>query len=129
MATGEKAMSKKILVIDDDPTLVKIVQPFLESHDFKVTVATDGQDGLEMLKKDQPDLIVLDVQMPRMNGYTFIFELKKIIDIRKIPIIVLTAKEGMAEIFKVEGVKDYICKPFKPEVLLTAIKKYLGAAT
>ena len=51
--------------------------------------------------------------------------LQKIVNIKAIPIIVLTAKEGMAEIFKVEGVKDYITKPFKPEVLLTAVKKYL----
>ena len=121
-------MSKRILVIDDDPTLVKVVQPFLQSHDFLVSVAHDGQEGIEAVKKDIPDLIVLDVQMPRMNGYTFVFELKKITNSRTIPIIVLTAKEGMAEIFKVEGVKEYIKKPFKPEVLLTAIKKYIETA-
>ncbi|MEI7998839.1 MAG: response regulator transcription factor [Candidatus Omnitrophota bacterium] len=121
-------MAKKILVIDDDPTLVKVVQPFLEAHDFSVRIAYDGQEGIELVKKDAPDLIVLDVQMPRMNGYTFVFELKKIANVKTVPIIVLTAKEGMAEIFKVEGVKEYICKPFKPEVLLSAIKKYLEVA-
>lgn len=119
-------MPKRILVIDDDPTLVKVVKPFLESHDFKVNIAGDGLEGLESIKKERPHLIVLDIQMPKMNGYTFVFELKKIVDIKDMPIIVLTAKEGMAEIFKVEGVKEYITKPFKPEVLLTAIKKYLG---
>ena len=118
-------MSKKVLVIDDDPTLLKVVQPFLEAHGFVVSTATDGQVGIDLVKKDPPDLIVLDVQMPRMNGYTFVFELKKVINIKTLPIIVLTAKEGMAEIFKVEGVKEYICKPFKPEVLLAAIKKYV----
>ena len=118
-------MSKKILVVDDDPTLVKVVQPFLESHGFQVRIAVDGLEGIEMVKKESPDLIVLDVHMPRMNGYTFVFELKKITNAQTIPIIVLTAKEGMAEIFKVEGVKEYITKPFKPEVLLTAIKKYI----
>ena len=117
-------MAKKILIIDDDPTLIKVVQPFLESHDFAITIATDGEQGIEMVQKQRPDLIILDVQMPKMNGYTFVFELKKIPGIKAVPIIVLTAKEGMAEIFKVEGVKEYITKPFKPEVLLTAIKKY-----
>ena len=119
-------MLKKVLIIDDDPTLVKVLQPFLTSHDFSVSVARDGQEGLEAAKKQTPDLIVLDVQMPRMNGYTFVFELKKVTSIESVPIIVLTAKEGMAEIFKVEGVKEYISKPFKPEVLLAAIKKHIG---
>lgn len=122
-------MSKKILVVDDDPTLIKVVQPFLESHAYTVATAYDGEQGIEAVKKSRPDLIVLDIQMPRMNGYTFVFELKKIMDIKGLPIIVLTAKEGMAEIFKVEGVKEYICKPFKPEVLLTAIKKYLDPSS
>ena len=120
-------MSKKILVADDDPTLIKVIQPFLESHNYNVITAHDGEQGIDAVKKNKPDMIVLDIQMPRMNGYTFIFELKKITDIKNLPIIVLTAKEGMAEIFKVEGVKEYICKTFKPEVLLTSSKKYVPA--
>ena len=119
-------MPKKILVIDDDPTLIKMVQPFLESHGFSVAAAMNGEEGIEKLKSDRPDLIILDVQMPKMNGYTFIFEMKKIGGARSIPIIVLTAKEGMAEIFKVEGVREYITKPFKPEVLLNHINKHAG---
>lgn len=119
---------KKILVIDDDPTLVKVIQPFLESHGYEVSLAGDGEEGIAQVKKSTPDLIVLDVQMPRMNGYTFVFELKKVASSKAVPIIVLTAKEGMAEIFKVEGVKEYITKPFKPEVLLTAIKKHIEPA-
>ena len=118
-------MAKKILVIDDDPTLIKLVQPFLESHGFSVAAAVDGEDGIAKLKAEKPDLIVLDVQMPRMNGYTFIFEMKKLSGTKSIPIIVLTAKEGMAEIFKVEGVKEYVTKPFQPEVLLNKINKHV----
>ena len=117
-------MAKKILVIDDDPTLIKVVQPFLEAHGFAVTVAVDGEQGIEHIKAEKPDLIVLDVHMPKMNGYTFIFEMKKLTGAKTIPIIVLTAKEGMAEIFKVEGVKEYITKPFQPEQLLSNINKY-----
>ncbi len=119
-------MAKKILIIDDDPTLLKMVQPYLESHGFLVATAVDGEQGIERIKADRPDLIILDVQMPKMNGYTFMFEIKKINGTKNIPIIVLTAKEGMAEIFKVEGVKEYVVKPFKPEVLLTHINKYIG---
>ena len=119
-------MAKKILLIDDDPTLIKLVQPFLESHGFAVTAANDGEEGIEQLKSIRPDLIILDVQMPRMNGYTFIFEMKKLTGSKSIPIIVLTAKEGMAEIFKIEGVKEYVTKPFKPDALLSHINKHLA---
>ena len=118
-------MAKKILVIDDDPTLIKMLETFLTAHGFEVGAAIDGDDGLAYIKDKRPDLIVLDVQMPKMNGYTFMFEFKKIPHAGNIPVIVLTAKQGMAEIFKVEGVKEYITKPFQPEVLLTNIKKYV----
>ena len=118
-------MAKKILLIDDDPTMIKMLQTFLTAHGYVISVATDGDDGLAQLKNSSPDLIVLDVQMPKMNGYTFMFELKKVPNASTIPIIVLTAKQGMAEIFKVEGVKEYVTKPFQPEALLTQIKKYI----
>ncbi len=121
-------MPKSILVVDDDPTLVKVVKPFLESQDYSVTIANNGEEGLEKVTEKLPNLIVLDVQMPKMNGYTFVFELKKIKNADKIPVIVLTSKEGMSEIFKLEGVKEYILKPFKPEVLLQAINKHLAPA-
>lgn len=118
-------MPKKILIIDDDPGLVKIVSAFLSSHGYLVSAAVDGEEGIAKVAADRPDLIILDVQMPKMNGYTFVFELKKIPHSHHIPIIVLTVKEGMAEIFKVEGVKEYLTKPLQPEVLLTNIKKYV----
>lgn len=119
-------MAKKILVIDDDPGLIKMVDSFLVAHAYQVLIATDGDEGLAMVKSDQPDLILLDVQMPKMNGYTFVHECKKIPNALNIPIIVLTAKQGMAEIFKVEGVKEYITKPFSMERLLESIKKYIN---
>ncbi len=118
-------MSKKILIIDDDPTLTKMAETFLASHGYQVAVASDGEEGLQKVASFHPNLIILDVQMPKMNGYTLMFELKKIPNAASIPIIVLTAKEGMAEIFKVEGVKEYLTKPLQPDVLLAHIKKLL----
>lgn len=118
-------MSKKILVIDDDPGLVKMVDSFLVGRGFQVIVAVDGDEGLVKVKNENPHLIILDVQMPKMNGYTFVHECKKIQSASNIPIIVLTAKQGMAEIFKVEGVKEYITKPFSMEKLLESIKKHI----
>ena len=119
-------MGKKILVVDDDPSLVKMVDSYLTAHGYQVLVGTDGDEGLAKIKSDVPDLIILDVQMPRMNGYTFVHECKKIPEAINVPIIVLTAKQGMAEIFKVEGVKEYITKPFAMEKLLESIKKHIN---
>jgi len=118
-------MQKKILVIDDDPGLIKMVQSYLTAHSYQVVSATDGDEGIEKVKTEKPDLIMLDVQMPKMNGYTFVHECKKISANFDIPIIVLTAKQGMAEIFKVEGVKEYMTKPFAMEKLLEHVKKYI----
>ena len=115
----------KILIIDDDLALLKMLTAFLSSHGYTVLTAVDGEEGLAQVNKEKPNLIVLDVQMPKMNGYTFLFELHKIPYGEHIPIIVLTAKEGMAEIFRVEGVKQYMTKPFQPEVLAMHIKKYV----
>jgi DNA-binding response OmpR family regulator len=117
-------MSKKILIIDDDKTVVKMLEAFLTAHGYEILTAGDGEEGIQKIKSNPPDMIVLDVQMPRMNGYTFMFELKNCLS-SPIPVIVLTAKEGMAEIFKVEGVKEYLVKPLQPEALLIYIKKYL----
>lgn len=118
-------MAKKILIIDDDRSLLKMAGSYLEAHGYEVACSLDGDEALTAIKANAPDLIVLDVQMPKMNGYTFLFELKKIENAQKIPVIVLTAKEGMAEIFKLEGVKEYITKPLQTETLLTLIKKHI----
>lgn len=118
-------MAKNILIVDDDPTIVKLVVGFLSAHGFNVDSAESGDEGIEKIKKSKPDLIILDVQMPKMNGYTFVFELKKIVDTSTIPIIVLTGKTGMEEIFKVEGVKEYMIKPVVTENLLINIKKHI----
>ncbi len=118
-------VAKSILIIDDDPTLLTMLKSFLESHGYVVDTADGGEKGLEQIKIKVPDLIVLDVQMPKMNGYTFVMELKKDVAMNAVPIVVLTAKEGMSEIFKVEGVKEYMTKPFHPQKFLELIKKYV----
>ena len=118
-------MGKNILVIDDDRALVKIIDNFLQTQGYSVHCAYDGDEGLAKLKELIPQLIILDIHMPRMNGYTFLLEAKKIIDIKSVPVIVLTAKEGMDELFKMEGVQEYLVKPFQPDGLLEKIKKYI----
>ncbi len=118
-------MNKKILIVDDDRTVIALLTPFLTSHGFTVASSHDGEEGIAMVADNAPDLIVLDVQMPKMNGYTFVYELKKKVGNRVPPIIVLTAKEGMAEIFKVEGVQEYLTKPIDMQKLLEVVRKLI----
>jgi len=120
--TTEKMVSKRILIIDDDPTFIKIIVPFLQSQGFEVIVALDGAEGIRKLSEN-PHLIILDIQMPVMDGYQFILEKKKMEGEKNVPVIVLTAKDGMAEMFKVEGAREYLLKPFQPAALLNSIQR------
>jgi CheY-like chemotaxis protein len=120
--TREKTTSKKILIIDDDITFIKIIEPFLQSQGFEVMVAFDGAEGIKKLK-DNPHLIILDIQMPVLDGYGFILEKNKIEVDKKVPIIVLTAKDGMADMFRIEGAREYMLKPFQPAALLKSIQR------
>ncbi len=120
-------MSKKVLVIDDEPTMVKLIKLNLEANQqYQVITASDGIEGLERLKIEKPALVLLDVQMPKMDGYSFLLEFKKITNLKDTPVIILTAKEKLQDLFKIEGIKDYFVKPFKIEDLLAKIKSYIG---
>lgn len=115
-------MAKKILIIDDDPTTVTLVSFLLKSHDFEISVGKNGKEGLTLVNEQKPDLIVLDVMMPEMDGYTFLRELKKINFLKIPPVIVLTSKDQMEYTFRMEGVKDYFVKPLDAARFLAAIK-------
>ncbi|OGX08883.1 MAG: hypothetical protein A2Z88_10035 [Omnitrophica WOR_2 bacterium GWA2_47_8] len=118
-------MTKKVLIIDDDANSLKIVTPRLKEAGYAVVTASDGEAGLKKVQAEKPDLIILDIAMPEMDGFTFVQELKKVGAFDKTPIIVLTAKDEMQDIFEIEGVKDYIAKPFNTNDLLGRIKKLL----
>ncbi len=122
----EQQVKKKILIIDDEPTFVKMISARLSANGYEVVTASDGEAGLRLIEVEKPNLIVLDVMMPMMDGYTFIRELKGTREENPIPVIVLTAKERMEDLFKVEGVDDYMLKPYEPSELLQKIKKHIG---
>ena len=111
-------MPKKILVIDDDETSIKFLQTRLEQNKYEVITAHDGVSGLQKVLQENPDLIILDVEMPKMNGYTFMLEFKKLAELSLVPVIVLTAHEEMQPIFVLKGVRGYLVKPVKFEDLL-----------
>jgi len=118
-------MSKKILLVDDEPNLIDMVKMGLEAHDYDVVTAASGAEGLEKVKSENPDLILLDITMPDIDGYTFVREIKEIENAQSIPIIMQTAKTGMKDLFKIEGISDYIVKPYKAENILEMVKKYI----
>ena len=116
---------KKILLIDDDLDLLEVIKTILETNDYGVVTASDGERGLEKAKSEKPDLILLDILMPKMDGYTFMRRMKTNEAIRDIPVIVVSGKTKMKDLFKIEGVRDYLVKPYDSEQLLGLIKKYL----
>jgi len=119
-------MAKKILVIDDDPINIKLVQSQLKLKDFETIVAVNGAEGLEKVKTCAPDLIILDVEMPEMDGYSFMLEKNKIAETVHIPVIVLTSHEEMQPIFELKGVKEYCTKPLNIDDLFEKINKVLS---
>lgn len=126
------AEKKKILLIDDDPDFVEAVKVIVEKGGYEVTVAYDGQEGLEAVEKDKPDLIVLDVMMPVMNGHEACAKLKGNPETAEIPVILLTAVADRVttstythrDMLESEA-EDYMPKPVEPKELLELIENWL----
>jgi len=119
-------MSKTILVIDDEDIVVDITRRKLTQEGMAVIGVSDGEAALQVLREGPVDLIILDIEMPKMNGYNFIAERKKIPGAEKIPVIVLTAYDSMEPIFHRHGIQAYLTKPIKFQDLLVKIKEVLG---
>jgi len=118
-----------VLIVDDSPTEVHILKGFLEKNDFKVLVASDGKTGIEMAANEKPDLILMDIQMPEMDGYRTTAAIRKMSDpVKKTtPIIALTASAFLTDHDKASlfGMNDHVGKPFSPDELLEKIDKLL----
>jgi DNA-binding response OmpR family regulator len=115
----------RILIVDDEPDFIQMIKIRLENEGYDVDSATDGQEGLKKARSFRPHLILLDILMPGKDGYTMIRELRLDGDIGDTPVIVTTAKTGMSDLFKVEGVVDYLVKPFDDGELISRIKKLI----
>ena len=119
-------MSKKILVIDDDLEIVELLRKRLEAQQYTVITAADGAAGFSLLQQHHPDLVVLDIVMPHMDGYTFVQELKRIDDLKRTPIIIITAKADMEPLFLSEGVNACLLKPIQTQVFLDKVRDLVG---
>jgi CheY-like chemotaxis protein len=118
---------KKILVVDDEQNMTRMLKRNLEATGrYDVRTENSGAAGVTAAREFQPDLILLDIMMPKMDGYTFLKKMKGDTQLRRIPVIVLTAKAKMSELFALEDVRDYIVKPYEPKDLLEKVKKYLS---
>ncbi len=119
---------KKILLVDDEPELRTAVKIRLEVEGYKVIPASNGKECLELARTENPDLIILDLMMPVMDGYTALRRLKEDPDLSHIPVIILSIKEKikMEGLFISDLVEDYVEKPFETEELLTKVRAVLG---
>lgn len=119
---------KRILVVEDEKAMVDMIKMRLEANNYEVLVAYDGQEGLDKAKKEKPDLIILDLMLPRMDGYKVCGLLKKDTRYNKIPIVMFTAKARKEDkkLGEEVGTDAYIVKPFEPQVLLEKIKELIG---
>lgn len=123
-------MSKKILVVDDEPSIARLVKMSLAVEGYEVKTAVSGFEAMESVEQDKPELIVLDIMMPGMNGYEVCMEIKKKPTTKNIKVIFLTARGNPGDAqqgFSIGG-DDYIIKPFDPEELLEKVKNIIGAA-
>ena len=116
---------KTILVVDDEVILVDLIKMRLEDSGYRVEVAYDGVEGLARAEQIRPDLIVLDIGMARMGGYTMLKEVRKSATIKDTRVVMLTASGKMRDMFEKEGISDYIVKPFDTEDFLMRVDKVL----
>ncbi len=119
---------KVILVVDDSLTIRKALSSILEKNDYRVVMAEDGSQALAKLNEAVPDLVLLDITMPWMDGYEVCKAIKSKALTRKVPVVMLSGKDGLFDKVrgKLAGCNDYVTKPFDPDGLLKTIKKYLS---
>ncbi len=119
----------QVLYIEDDPEMITLVGLILNRRNYQVTGATGGQEGLDIVRHERPDLILLDLMMPDIDGWDVYQQLKSSEDTRQIPVIVITAKAQAIDRvlgLHIAKVDDYISKPFRPAELLDSIDRVLN---
>lgn len=120
-------LPKKILVVEDEPDILQLVKLYLEKEGFRTATAVNGAQALKKVKEDKPDLIVLDLMLPEIDGLEVCKRLRSVPDTAMLPIIMLTAKaEESDTVIGLElGADDYVAKPFSPKALVARIKALL----
>ncbi len=124
----EAGATTKILIVEDDRTTIKIISYLLEQHSYKVFSAMDVEEGLKMVFREMPDLVLLDIMLPGMDGFQLLKKLRANQQTSRIPVIILSSLSGEKDVLKglERGATDYILKPFSPQILFFKIKKILA---
>jgi len=118
---------KRILLVDDEVQLVEMMKMRLEANNYEIITAYDGQEALEKARNEKPDLIILDLMLPKLDGYTVCRMLKFDEKYKSIPIVMFTARvqESDKKMGQEVGADAYITKPFDPQALLSKIKEFI----
>ena len=127
MAKKATPSEKRILLVDDDAEIIESLRLALEAQDYQVLVARDGNQGLALIERESPDLIILDMMMPKRSGFLVLERLKRLGE-KKHRIIMITANEGNRHKAYAEmlGVDDYVRKPFPMDRLIQSVQRLLG---
>jgi two-component system, cell cycle response regulator DivK len=123
-------MSQRILVVEDQEDNRRIIRDLLMSAGYELVEATDGEDGVRLAETERPDLILMDIQLPVLDGHEATRRIKQNPELRAIPIIVVTSYALSGDDAKAvaAGADGYVAKPFSPRELLATIRKFLGDA-
>lgn len=124
MANGRS----KILIVEDDPTTTNIVSYVLSQHNYQVIASLNAEDGLKMTLKEKPDLVILDIMLPGMDGFQLLSILKENEETNRIPVVLVSSLTAEKDILKglEMGADDYILKPFSPQILYLKVKKIMS---
>ncbi|MEA2452906.1 MAG: hypothetical protein QOG04_1616 [Actinomycetota bacterium] len=122
------AEEKRILIADDDPVILRLIQVNLELEGYQVLLANNGQEAVDLATAENPDLVILDIMMPRLDGYQACEQLKASDVTKEIPVIFLSAKAQQGDIEKGQsyGVAAYLTKPFDPTELLEVVEQHVS---
>lgn len=118
----------KVLIVDDEPLNVDYIEQRLEDLNYEIITAADGQEALNKIKSDHPDLILLDLMMPVLDGFAVLSEVKADPSLRDTPVIIISADHDSKSIVRgiKQGADDYLTKPVNAELLVKKVKDFLG---
>ncbi len=127
-------MSPTIAIVEDDPEVCDVLRISLETRDYRVLVAMDGEEGLRQIVEHKPDLVVLDLKLPGMNGYTVLNKMRQHPAVADTPVVILTSLTNGSPTTDKEwrartGVDDFVSKPFEPMDLVHRIETILANST
>lgn len=119
----------KVLIVDDEPFNVDYLAQQLEDLSYQLVTASNGQEALDKIQSDLPDLVLLDLMMPVLDGFAVLAQMKDSPDLRDIPVIITSAANDSRSIVRgiKQGAEDYLTKPIDEELLIQKLKEYLGS--